>query len=76
MKTYKVELWKNGQRHGDAYFDASAGPSPAFNLRDCTEPVTEEERKAIESALSQESPSCEGKVVVATYAWKLEPVGS
>jgi hypothetical protein len=76
MKTYKVELWKNGQRHGGAYFDASAGPAPAFNVRDCTEHVTEEERKAIESALSQESPPSEGKVVVTTYTWKLEPVAS
>jgi hypothetical protein len=73
MKTYKIELWKNGQRHGHGYFDASAGKSSAFNLRDCTQPVSEEERQAIESALAHESPPAEGKVVVTTFDYKLQP---
>lgn len=71
MKTYRIQLWKNGSPHGSGYFDASVGQSSSFNLRDCSEHVTEEERRAIELALSEESPPQEGKVEVATYAWKL-----
>lgn len=76
MTTYKIELWKNGQRHGHGYFDASVAKSPAFNLRDCTQSVSEEERRAIESALAQENPPAEGKVVVSSFDWKLEPAES
>ena len=74
MKTYQIRLWKNGHPHGSGYFEASTAQPPAFNLRDCTEPITPEERQAIESALGQENPPAEGNVVVTSFGWKLEAV--